>query len=240
MAKSTESARAFAGFFVRKERWGLSWRGRFTFLLGFIALVVIGAHFIYGFLATTNRVGGEYIMVEGWIPAYAMKEVIALSATANYRGVITTGCLVPDQWGNTPTTTWADWGAGKLRKLGMPAERVTPVPCLESQRDRTFQSAAAAKRWFDEKHIALKSIDVVTLGPHGRRSRLLTEKAFGKGVHVGIISLEPHDYDPAHWWKSSEGIREVGGEAVGYLYARLLFWRSSNSPTNTAPSSPAK
>ena len=61
------------------------------------------------------------------------------------------------------------------------------------------------------------------MGPHARRSRLLFEKAFGRDTRVGIIALEDRDYDPAHWWKSSQGVRTVTDELIAYGYARLLF-----------------
>jgi len=67
----------------------------------------------------------------------------------------------------------------------------------------------------------------MTLGPHARRSRLLFQKAFGKEVKVGVISVEDRDYDPAHWWRSSEGVREVLGEAIAYFYAKFFFSPSS-------------
>jgi hypothetical protein len=68
-------------------------------------------------------------------------------------------------------------------------------------------------------------MDVITLGPHARRSRLLYQKAFGNAVSLGVISLADPAYDSRYWWRSSEGVREVWGEAVAYLYARLSIRR---------------
>jgi len=31
-------------------------------------------------------------------------------------------------------------------------------------------------------------------------------------------------YDPARWWRSSEGVREVLFEGFAYVYAKCLFW----------------
>ena len=45
----------------------------------------------------------------------------------------------------------------------------------------------------------------------------------GPGVKVGIIAVEPQDYDPRRWWASSAGFRAVTDEAIAYLYARLIF-----------------
>jgi hypothetical protein len=64
---------------------------------------------------------------------------------------------------------------------------------------------------------------VISLGPHTRRTRLLFEKALGKEVSVGVMAVEDQDYDPRHWWRSSEGFRVVSGELLAYGYARFWF-----------------
>jgi hypothetical protein len=92
-----------------------------------------------------------------------------------------------------------------------------------ARKDRTYHSALAAKEWLGQEGISTGTIDVATLGPHARRSRLLFEKAFGNDMKVGIITLDDVEYDPAHWWRTSEGVREVVGEAIAYVYARILF-----------------
>ena len=66
-------------------------------------------------------------------------------------------------------------------------------------------------------------VNLMSLGPHARRSRFLFEKALGKGVVVGVTAIPSRDFDPAHWWRSSSGVRDVIGETLAYAYARLLF-----------------
>lgn len=127
-----------------------------------------------------------------------------------------------DGW-NSRVKTFAERGANKLRRLGVPNDSVQPVPCWEGQNDRTYHSALALKKWFQESNVHPKSIDVVSQGPHARRTRLLFQHAFGKDVRVGIIGTRDADYDPLHWWRSSEGVRDVISEWIAYLYARFLF-----------------
>jgi hypothetical protein len=69
----------------------------------------------------------------------------------------------------------------------------------------------------------LQSFNVVTEDAHARRTRLLFQKAFGHGVRVGIISIPNRDYDAKHWWRSSEGVREVIGEAIAYYLRQALL-----------------
>jgi hypothetical protein len=68
------------------------------------------------------------------------------------------------------------------------------------------------------------SVDIVSIGPHARRSRLLYQKALGDKVKVGVIAIEDKRFDPDHWWQSSVGVRSVMGETIAYLYARFFFW----------------
>jgi uncharacterized SAM-binding protein YcdF (DUF218 family) len=75
----------------------------------------------------------------------------------------------------------------------------------------------------DAHGIKPRQINVVTEGSHARRSRLLFQEAFGPEVKVGIIAFADPQFDPAHWWRTSEGVREVLGESIAYLYARFLF-----------------
>jgi hypothetical protein len=56
---------------------------------------------------------------------------------------------------------------------------------------------------------------------------LLFQKAFGPEVKVGIVAVADPQFDPDHWWRSIEGVREVVGETIAYLYARLLFHPST-------------
>ena len=79
---------------------------------------------------------------------------------------------------------------------------------------------------------ARRASDVVTEDVHARRTWLLFQEAFGKGIKVGIIAVPNPDYDADHWWRSSEGFREVIGEAVAYAYAKLLFdsLKTSHAP----------
>jgi hypothetical protein len=143
--------------------------------------------------------------------------------TGGYRKILVSGCTVLDEWTDKPDLTYADWGASKLRRLGVPSDAVEPVPCLVQKRDRTYSSALAVKQWLDAHGIHPRQINLVTDGCHARRSRLLFQKAFGPELKVGIIAVADPQFDPDHWWRTSEGVREVVGESIAYFYARCFF-----------------
>jgi len=76
------------------------------------------------------------------------------------------------------------------------------------------------------------NINVLTEGAHARRTRLLYQKAFGRNVTVGIIAVSNPDYDPKQWWRYSDGVREVTGERIAYIYAKFFFFPSASLADN--------
>ncbi len=64
---------------------------------------------------------------------------------------------------------------------------------------------------------------------HARRTCLLFQKALGHDVAVGVIAVTNPDYDASHWWRYSEGVKDVFAESVAYIYARLLFFYPPDS-----------
>ena len=63
------------------------------------------------------------------------------------------------------------------------------------------------------------------------------KKPLGKNVAFGVIAVPNPDYDARHWWSYSEGVREVIGETVAYVYARLFFHPSEPPPVQKAAAS---
>jgi hypothetical protein len=47
--------------------------------------------------------------------------------------------------------------------------------------------------------------------------------ALGPGVAVGVLAPRDIGYEPAQWWKTSNGVRRVSDEIIAYLYAKLVF-----------------
>ena len=142
--------------------------------------------------------------------------------TGGYQRILTAGGIAPDGWKTVPQYTFADETAKQLRRLGVAEAFVTAVPCRVERKDRTYHSALAVKTWLQQNGAPVVAIDVVTEGTHARRTRLLYQKAFGPSIRVGVIAVETLTYDPAHWWHSSEGVRDVLGESIAYLYARFF------------------
>ncbi len=193
---------------------------------------------IYPFLSITDRRPANILVVEGWVHDYAIRAAVDELTTGNYRTVFTTGGPVQGIGGyQNDFSTAASIGANRLKAAGIAPSRVQMVPARSSQRDRTYGSAVALRNWMQSQHLVVRSINVLTEDVHARRTQLLFQQAFGDHVAVGIIAVPTPDYTPQHWWRYSEGVREVIGETIAYVYAKFLFFPSVSSvDASTTPS----
>jgi hypothetical protein len=187
-----------------------------------LGLGVAGLLGIHPFLAPNHPIAAGILVVEGWGPDYAMKAAADEFARNHYEKLCVTGG--PLEWGAplSEFKSYADLGAATLARLGA-GTNVIAVPAPLVRQDRTYTSAVTLKRYLDQNNVPHPNINLISIGPHARRSRLLYEKAFGKGTHIGIVALEPHDYNPKRWWRSSSGVRVVLSEVFAYAYVRLFF-----------------
>ena len=212
------------GLVNRRKRWGLSWSGWLGLVIGTLAVGLFLVLHIQPFLAHTKRVDTRILVVEGWARQFAMNAAVTEFQTGHYDKVYTTGGPIVGTDGATNDyNTSASVGQDLLVKVGMPAQVIQMVPSHVAGRDRTYSSAVALREWFRQHNITVHSINVLTEDAHGRRTRLLFQRAFGRHVAVGIISIQNPDYDPKHWWRYSEGVRDVLGESIAYVYAKFLF-----------------
>jgi uncharacterized SAM-binding protein YcdF (DUF218 family) len=216
--------RAVWGLFDRKERWSLSWRGRIIVAATVLLMCALIFEGIYPFLAITHRVHANVLVVEGWVHEYAIQAAIREFRSGSYKRVFTTGGPVVGTGGYiNDFYTSASVGADLLRKNGLPSGSVQEVPSRVMDRDRTYGSAVALRNWFREHNMAVSAIDIVTEDLHARRTRLLFQEALGDKVKVGVIGIRSPDYDAKHWWRYSDGVREVIGESIAYVYAKVFF-----------------
>lgn len=212
-------------FFRRREIWFPTWRG---WLLLFALCAIAGAALLFGlypFLAPQAPRAGGALVVEGWLEDEGLAEIIQIYRSHHFSVLYATGHPVDLRSPIRQYGTYANYGAARLHELGLPEAVAVPAPGIA--RDRTYSSALALRDWTRAHGGVPRELTVLTAGPHARRSRLLFQKAFGDAAEVGVIGLEPREYDRRRWWRTSAGFREVTGEAIAYLYARLFFWPAS-------------
>jgi DUF218 domain len=230
-----KSSQKLWGTLRRKERWTLSWRG----WLLVTSAVLAAAYFVFlniqPYLAVTRRVNTNILVVEGWMPRYALRASAEEFKHGSYERIFTTGGPQDGNGGYVNDYyTAASVAAEGLKKIGIPKDVIQMAPSHVLGRERTYSSAIALRDWFRDHNLAIHSFNVLTEDCHARRTQLLYQEAFGKTVAVGIIAVSNPDYNPKDWWRYSDGVREVIGESIAYMYARFFFYPSVSSSDKEA------
>ena len=215
------------GLIKRKERWSLTAAGWIVLIVVVAAVFVAAVLTVHPFLAVNDPVRGDILVVEGWLPDYAIERVIEIFKSGGYSRLVTTGS--PLTYGSylVAYKTCPEVAAGTLKKLGFDENLISVVPAPNVERDNTYAAGLSLRKWLSDSGMGVKSVDICSMGPHSRRTRFLFEKALGDHFKVGVIALESQEYDPEAWWKTSKGVRAVIDETVAYFYARFFFWPES-------------
>ena len=207
---------------IRKRRV-LTPMGWAALSVAFGSVLVSIILFIHPFLAPTKPVGGGILVVEGWLPDYALEKVKERFQQGSYQLLVTTGAKIGVGYHLSEYKTWAELAASTLKNLDFPEDKILTAPVYKNiKRDRTYHSILAAQRRLNKAGLNEASIDVVSLGVHARRTWILFEKVFSS-VNVGVVAISPNEYDVSRWWLSSRGVRNVISESIAYLYARFIF-----------------
>ena len=217
---------------IKRPYWGLlgrrsmllpTWRGWLWLLILTAGLGWFVLHHLEPFLADNDPLPDGVMVVEGWVPDFGMQMVIQQVRQSPYHKIYVTGGPLDRGAPLAEFKTYAALGAASLVKMGLDPNVVEVAPAPGVRHDRTYASALALKRWLQERHVSLAQLNVITMGPHARRTRLLYTKAFGPATTVGIVAVPSQDFDPRRWWQSSAGVRTVVSEVIAYAYARVAF-----------------
>ena len=209
----------------KRECWKATWFGQLLKLIILLSFILIYAFRTVGFLSPNAPVTSNTLIVEGFLPDYALVEAMHIFEQGGYQRMIITGKKRPkgaplDQYAND-----GEYSAATLARLGYSMDRVQVVAePYDITKDRTYESALAIQEWAKENNLSFKTINLVSLGCHSRRSRLMFEKAFGDSTEVGIIAIRNQGFNPKRWWSSSIGFREVNKESLAWIYARFFFY----------------
>ena len=214
---------AYGGLLKRKEVWLPTWRGWLALTVGLGCLAVGAIAGVVPFLEVTHPTRGEILVVEGWLPDYAIEEAKRVFEQYHYRQIVVTGIPIDHGLHISSETNYAQLAASTLRQLGVKSDCVVPVACQQVERNRTYATACKVKEWLESQKNPT-AVDVLTLGVHARRTWLLYEMVLGGQRATGVFAAADQRFDSAQWWKSSNGFRTVTSEAIAYLYAKLLFY----------------
>ena len=221
--------------FRRAEVWIPTWQGWIAILCVPTVGMLIILTFAHPFLSKNQPIGGEYLVVEGWMNRRQIAKTADIFRSGSYREVIVTGGAISD--GTYMRLHYPDFesvaevGASQLRLFGIAEVHSVPRPAVH--KDRTYSSALGLRKWLEDagkKHVRL---DIVASGAHSRRTLLLFKIALEGVADVGVIAFKPNGYDPDTWWSTSAGVRTMIGELIAYGYAKFLFYPSPGRDSET-------
>ncbi|MBE9092567.1 YdcF family protein [Tychonema sp. LEGE 07203] len=210
----------------RREMWAITWQGWVIAVTGLIIAMVLIITNIHPFLAVNSPLKADILVVEGWLPDYAIESAIAEFKKGEYRQLITTGPPVSKGYYLAEYKNYAELTAATCIALGFDKDKLVAVPAPNVVKHRTAASAIALRDWLAASALKVDSINLYSFGPHARRSWIIFKEVLHPEIKVGIIAAEPQDYNPQEWWKSSEGFRTVTGEIIAYIYARFIDWKT--------------
>jgi DUF218 domain len=192
-------------------------------LFGILITFILIAFFskLHEFLSKTNHISADTLVVEGWMPDYAIEAAVKEFKEGSYCRMITIGG--PIQRGSYlfHFKSFAELAAATLVELGIESEKIVIASSRAASNHRTYDSALQLQQWLKTSNLQIDSFNLFTLGVHSRRSWILFRKVFKTQIKIGVIATMPLHYDYQKWWKSSEGARTVLSELIAYLYVRL-------------------
>lgn len=176
---------------------------------------------VYRWLAPQCPIEARYLVVEGWVPDYALEFVVREFRRGKYERIFTTGGPIERGKFLSEFQSHAQVAAASLLRMGLTTNEVTAVPSVEWRRNRTFASAESLREYCSSHSVSLESVNLVSVGAHTRRSGLCFRKALGPEVGLGLLAIDTRDYDVDRWWKYSQGVKDIVGETVSITYTWL-------------------
>jgi uncharacterized SAM-binding protein YcdF (DUF218 family) len=214
----------FFGLVNKRERWGISTRGYVVFAVCFVVGVALAIFWVHPFLARTDREPADILIVEGWLPDYAIKQAAEEFQSGGYKSILVTGGPLGQGTALSRFDSFAAVGAATLEADGVAANALVILPSKYTKRGRTYECASTVNAWLLKKGVEPIGVNIVTSGTHARRTQLLYRKVLAKRMPVGVISIASAEYDSDHWWQYSAGVKAVIGDVSGYINA-LFFGR---------------
>ncbi len=186
-----------------------------------LVLSVMFALFAHPFLAITEPVRADTLVIEGWVPPYVVDGAAREFGRGNYDLIFVSGMA---SGGGLPPDT-----ADAMRILaasGIDPAKIVAAPAPLTGWNRTSSMARAVRDRMFAQPARPRGVNVVTLGPHARQTRLAYSRMMGPEIPVGVISIPKDDYNADRWWASSAGIRKTTKDFAGWLRELALGLRS--------------
>jgi hypothetical protein len=199
-----------------------TWKGWLLFLFFLVVPVTVWAWLGESYLARTERVPADTLVIESWIQADGLHAAAAEYRSGGYRHLVITGGMTGSK-GTLRRRSYVAIAQKELVDAGVAEDEIIAGHMPDVENQRTHSMAVGVQRALHERNVHPTSINVFTAGSHARRSRLVYARVFGSEVNVGVISWTPWERSAGvPWWKSSERTLDLIKESLGYPY-ELLF-----------------
>src|ERR1035437_8291384 len=116
------------GLLQRRECLLPTWRGGLVLLFAVAALVVFSIRGAYSFLAVNDPVDNGALVIEGWLPDYALQQAITEFGKGCHSRIFVTGGPLESVAPLSESGTFAELGAATLLLLGLNTNSVQAVP----------------------------------------------------------------------------------------------------------------
>jgi hypothetical protein len=153
----------FFGLLRRRECLVPTWQGLLLFILIGAGSILLFAMNVQSFLALTERVSADVLVVEGWAPDFVMEEAVKEFELGHYRRLYVTGGPIEHGSSMSAFKTYAELGAATLLKMGVSSSVLEAVPSPLVRRDRTYASALALKSHMQQQAHAYTGINLMSL-----------------------------------------------------------------------------
>lgn len=117
---------------------------------------------------------------------------------------------------------YADYSAFIIKNLGF-RDSIIALPASGKRLSRTYSCALAFKEWYLKSSFKGAPVNIVSLGPHSRRTWMTYRRVLGKNADVGIIMVNNEEYNKNNWWKSLTGVKVTIHEMASYIYTFITL-----------------
>ena len=199
----------------------LSWSGGTVLAAAAVVLLTFAA-FVHPFLAINEPVSADVLVVEGWVPDYVLDAAVVEFARGHYTRLLVSGLEFEKGDADFAEGSDAARSARRLAGKGVDRSLIEACPAPATGWDRTSSMARAVRDRLPALNMKPKGVNLVTLGPHARQTRLAYRRMLDPGILVGVISIPKDDYVPARWWASGAGIKKTTKDFAGWAKELLL------------------
>ena len=119
-------------------------------------------------------------------------------------------------------TNNAEYSAFIMKYLGF-RDSIIALPVLSVEISRTYSCAEAFREWYTSSEYKDLPVNIISLGPHTRRTWIIYRRVLGRGTDTGIILVNNPRYDQRSWWRTSAGIKATLHEMLSYIYSVIIL-----------------